>query len=281
MYRVEPHTRHRALLRQALVVFAALTWAHVPMSAEAQGVHVALSPIDSVVALGDQFDVRVEVTTAGDPFNAYQTVIEFDPAALTYIPQPTSQQEGSLMASQCGSTFKQFVHDAGSDSIKITHALLCANTSVTGPGVLYKIRFQAQASHSTNTEIRFRWINFANAGLAVGPVDSTNASLILGNPTDATWVLPVTHSIHVSPNPFNPNTTVRVESLSPGHERLLVHDVRGRLVRVLEEGYFGSGSRYISWDGNDERGRAVPSGRYLVTLMHTGGQLTQPVVLMK
>ncbi len=71
------------------------------------------------------------------------------------------------------------------------------------------------------------------------------------------------------PNPCNPRTTIELSI--PGDEilrdvsaaRLELFDTRGRRVRVVEGGEFGNGRLLLSWDGRDDSGASLPSGRYL------------------
>lgn len=66
------------------------------------------------------------------------------------------------------------------------------------------------------------------------------------------------------PNPFNPQTTVRLEAPAAGRVRLTVHDVRGRRVRRLADRQVAAGPVNTTWNGRDDAGRDVPSGVYLV-----------------
>ena len=68
------------------------------------------------------------------------------------------------------------------------------------------------------------------------------------------------------PNPFNPSTTIRYDI--PGGSvtvpvRLLVYDIRGRLVRKLVDRDREPGRYQVHWDGRDDRGASVSSGVYL------------------
>jgi C1A family cysteine protease len=65
------------------------------------------------------------------------------------------------------------------------------------------------------------------------------------------------------PNPFNPATNLRYALPRAGEVTVSIHDLQGRLVRVLERGSQGAGEHQVAWDGRDERGRPVPSGPYL------------------
>jgi flagellar hook assembly protein FlgD len=58
----------------------------------------------------------------------------------------------------------------------------------------------------------------------------------------------------------------------------MVHDVQGRLVRLLDESAFEAGVHEIEWDGCDGRGDHVDPGVYLVTLEVGGAQETLKLV---
>ena len=68
------------------------------------------------------------------------------------------------------------------------------------------------------------------------------------------------------PNPFNPVTTTAFTLAAPARVELAVYDLRGRCVRILEDGEFGAGRHETVWDGLDARGAALPSGGYLFRL---------------
>ena len=70
------------------------------------------------------------------------------------------------------------------------------------------------------------------------------------------------------PNPCNPRTTIALElpSGSTGQVRLDIFDMRGRLVRRIDGGSVQGGNVMVDWNGNDDRGSGVASGRYLYVL---------------
>ncbi|MEZ4386017.1 MAG: peptidoglycan DD-metalloendopeptidase family protein [Candidatus Krumholzibacteriia bacterium] len=76
----------------------------------------------------------------------------------------------------------------------------------------------------------------------------------------------------VSPNPFNPTTTVAFSLATAGDVDLAVFDARGRRVAGLVGGSLPAGGHRVLWDGLDEAGRPVRSGAYLVRLQ-TGGEV--------
>jgi hypothetical protein len=68
-----------------------------------------------------------------------------------------------------------------------------------------------------------------------------------------------------SPNPFNPETTIRfVVPSGPRRDySIRIYDVAGRLVRELASGRIDAGAHDARWDGTDARGATVGSGVYL------------------
>ena len=84
----------------------------------------------------------------------------------------------------------------------------------------------------------------------------------------------------ITPNPFNPRTTVFMDVPRTTDLTLTVHDVRGRLVRTLYSGVREAGRHAVTWEGTDASGRAVASGVYVVRLTTADGeQRTQKITL--
>ena len=83
------------------------------------------------------------------------------------------------------------------------------------------------------------------------------------------------------PNPFNPSTVIRYDLARPGKARLVVYDVRGALVKVLEDRDREAGRYEIGWNGDDQRGNRVASGIYFYQLVTSGFSETRKMVLLK
>jgi hypothetical protein len=95
-------------------------------------------------------------------------------------------------------------------------------------------------------------------------------------------VLPkVTALGSVSPNPFNPRTTVAFELADAGRVRIAIYDVTGARVRSLLNGEEAPGSHTVIWDGRDEEGRRVASGSYFVRMEAGGVRDTRKIALVK
>jgi hypothetical protein len=84
-----------------------------------------------------------------------------------------------------------------------------------------------------------------------------------------------------SPNPFNPQTTIRFELPAPMRVRLSIFDVNGRLVRQLLDDHRSAGASMVDWDGTDDRGANVATGVYFYVLDAGGSRYQHKMVLLK
>jgi M6 family metalloprotease-like protein len=85
----------------------------------------------------------------------------------------------------------------------------------------------------------------------------------------------------ISPNPFNPSTTIGFYLESEGVIALQIYDARGKLIRDLVSTTLPRGHHEISWNGRDLRGRTVATGVYLVHLEAGGMSMSRSVTLLK
>ncbi len=92
---------------------------------------------------------------------------------------------------------------------------------------------------------------------------------------------PAARLMQNAPNPFNPSTVIPYEVGRAGRVKLHVFDVSGRLVRSLVDANQPAGSHIARWDGRDDQGRAVASGRYYYRLRVADKVLTKDMTLLK
>jgi len=85
----------------------------------------------------------------------------------------------------------------------------------------------------------------------------------------------------VSPNPFNPSTTVHLAVSRDGNVDVTVFDARGRVVTHLYQGALTAGFHDFTWRGVDASGRSVGSGVYLVRLEANGEVARRTIALVK
>lgn len=235
----------------------------------AAGVDVAILPATSNVAPGAEFDVTIDVTQAGSPFNGFVVIVGYDTTALAFVPAAyVGTQQGCLMtggcSAACGNTFHRFT-PAG-DSLTITDHLLCDQVALTGPGPIYKLRFRASNTNQV-TWIRLRQATFYDAGLFVTPVATTDARVGIGIALAVEDGAPPAPglSVRAEPNPAPGRLALAIESDRAGELRAEIHDVAGRLVRRLDGGWRAAGAIRLPWDGTDQTGARVRPGVYLVT----------------
>ena len=84
-----------------------------------------------------------------------------------------------------------------------------------------------------------------------------------------------------TPNPFNPETTIRFDLPVAGDIRLEVLDILGRRIRMLVEGGISAGSHQVLWDGRDDAGQQVSTGLYLYRLQAGEFQAVKRMLLVR
>ena len=93
---------------------------------------------------------------------------------------------------------------------------------------------------------------------------------------------PVTYVLRgVSPNPFNPVTTVSYGSPTGSRVHLAIYNVAGRHVRTLVDGEVDPGYHSVVWDGRDNNGVEVGSGVYFCRMEAEGFDDSTKMVLLK
>ena len=88
-----------------------------------------------------------------------------------------------------------------------------------------------------------------------------------------------------APNPFNPNTVIRVdipESIQ-GQDliNLSVYNLTGQKIKSLVDTRLPAGSHFISWNGTNENGQKVPSGIYVYILDCGGFYAAKKMMLVR
>jgi hypothetical protein len=83
------------------------------------------------------------------------------------------------------------------------------------------------------------------------------------------------------PNPFNPATTIQFRLPSPGHVRLEIYDMAGRLRTSLIDRVLPAGRHEARWLGQDALGRPVPSGVYWYRLESHGLTSARRMILLR
>jgi hypothetical protein len=85
----------------------------------------------------------------------------------------------------------------------------------------------------------------------------------------------------VTPNPFNPMTTISFALESRQQATVTVYDISGRRVAVIADDEFDAGDHELTWRGTDQSGREVSSGSYVVRLESRDGSQSQTISLVR
>jgi hypothetical protein len=85
----------------------------------------------------------------------------------------------------------------------------------------------------------------------------------------------------ITPNPFNPQTSIRFALEQGGPVEIVVYNLRGELVRTLVREERIAGRHVVTWNGRDDRGSQVASGVYSVMLRAGSVEDRRKVTLVK
>jgi hypothetical protein len=88
-------------------------------------------------------------------------------------------------------------------------------------------------------------------------------------------------ALHVSPNPFNPSTTVSFNLPLASSVTIEVFNARGQRVRTLIQGTLPAGFHEVVWDGTDECANPAASGVYIMRMMSGGKAFVQKSMMLK
>ncbi len=143
--------------------------------------------------------------------------------------------------------------------------VLGTGLSVAGPGELFRWDFEGVANGTTPITAMSVYVSDVTSNW-YPVVDLDPTTIIIGDPISTVPPALDARGLRLSPNPFNPRTTVGGDLLGAAPVRLTVHDLRGRLIAVLHDGGLDAGAFALDWDGRDLAGRSAPGGLYLFRL---------------
>lgn len=88
-------------------------------------------------------------------------------------------------------------------------------------------------------------------------------------------------AVTASPNPFNPRTTINFSIDQSQLVRVSVFNLQGALVRVLANREFPGGAQNVLWNGDDQTGRQIASGAYVVVIQGETDHQTMKIMMLK
>lgn len=109
-----------------------------------------------------------------------------------------------------------------------------------------------------------------------------NGSVVLHGPVQTEVLAPTEYSISNNyPNPFNPQTRMKIAIKEKGMVSLVVHNILGQKVRTLIRNEMAPGFYNTLWDGRDDYGLSAPTGTYFYTLQVANYKQTRIMKLIK
>ena len=83
------------------------------------------------------------------------------------------------------------------------------------------------------------------------------------------------------PNPFNAQTSIRLELPESALTQLAVYDISGKFVKVLVDDYLDAGHHSVIWNGCNSSGQPVSSGVYFYRIIIGDHTATKRMLLVK
>ena len=161
-----------------------------------------------------------------------------------------------------------------------------SNTLYDGPSLL-KSRGEITAVLWGDTIFVFGGIdNNGNAVALVEKISVTETKSYISGVTKSPAFQPELYSadkirlLNV-PNPFNSSTTIQFNLAAVSKVYLAIYSITGQLIRILENNTIASGEHQYTWNGNNNREQAVPSGIYFCRLLTGKMAVTRKLILIK
>jgi len=83
------------------------------------------------------------------------------------------------------------------------------------------------------------------------------------------------------PNPFNPETVIKYQIPKSSQVVIIVYNLKGQEVRILEESFKEPGFYQVNWDGKNNHGKLVSSGEYILAIRAGKFNHTMKMVFLK
>ncbi|MBD3220421.1 T9SS type A sorting domain-containing protein, partial [bacterium] len=121
------------------------------------------------------------------------------------------------------------------------------------------------SDHIGESDVRLRFRLSSDYSVAYDGfwVDDFQVTALIADDVTGAETPEVAVRLQAYPNPFNPQTTLRLVNPRTGSVEVAVYDLQGRLVRTLVAGDLPAGEHTVAWDGTDQGGRRLGSGVYV------------------
>lgn len=235
-------------------------------------------PTSLSVTRSDTLEIAVRVNSEVVPLGCFALTLQFDDAVLRLL----GAEEGSLFSQTAEPTFFSVATDTSGAPV-ITDCVLGFQTTVTPPGELVVLRFEALAEGTTQISYQAVVLRDVDRAEIVGV--GADSTLVAVGATATPPARSAGFSLRAHPNPSRALTRIElVEERADGTrvasraatagDRVQIFDLSGRRVRELPL----SAGISTWWDGRDGLGREVSSGVYFARLRLDRGWLQTKLV---
>jgi len=138
-----------------------------------------------------------------------------------------------------------------------------------------------------NNPSRVRFEFDVSCWAKVGGGGAPGIKPIIGQAQRIHIVIPIVSALAQNyPNPFNPDTWIPYELAQSCDVKIVIYDIQGRLVRLLDLGHREIG-QYITkeqaahWNGRNDAGEAVSSGIYFYQIQAGDFKAMRKMVILK
>jgi hypothetical protein len=157
-----------------------------------------------------------------------------------------------------------------------TNYKISDNTFIPSPWVFFGDYINIAAHNGMIYPI---WTRMDNTDLSVWTaiIDDSQLSGI----EDKNYIPNLFHLSQNYPNPFNGKTNIKYSLPDAGFVKLAIYDIKGELIKTLENQEMNSGNHNIYWDGSNNSGRIVSSGLYIYSLITYNKISTKKMLYLK
>lgn len=251
--------------RYGRLTVAVLLAAAISATSAVAQVALRFEPATQQLAVGETGSLSVFLDDALD-VRTIELWVHYDPELIASL----NGQAGQLFV-ESGCTLFPIFEDDGPGAFYGGAVAMGPTCFVTGPGELYRWEFKALADGFCSVQVDsvvlydplaviYADVTLPGTAITVGDVSA------VGAPAASEVTLSVT------PNPFNPQTSIRFTGPADAEVAVAVFDLTGRRVTSLWRGRLGREPASTRWDGRDDRGRAVAGGVYLFRISGAPGQ---------
>lgn len=254
---------------------AALITLVIGAAPTAAQIELRFSPPDQRVEVGEGGSLSVMLDDVLD-VRTIELWISYDPALVT----SEGGQPGQLF-SDSGCPLFPFFDEDDPGSWYGGSVTMGPDCFLTEPGELYRWNFTGLAEGTCPVQVDSVVLYNPLAEVIEG-VTLEETTIIVGSLSSANTLPAQILTLALSPNPFNPRTTIRFGGRPDETATVEVFDLGGRRLATLWSGKLGQEPGVVQWDGTDQLGRSVPGGSYLFRIFSKGDrQVTRKGLLLK